>query len=458
MLRTKYKNINIVKNSGFTLIEAMLVIFIFALITVTFYRTYTIGTRHIIDSKNRLGAISAANEKMEIIRNLKYEDIGTVNGSVSGNIPDEESLTENASRYVVKTTVEFTDDPLDGVAYEDTNNAPEDYKKVTVGVFWNNESENIQLVSRFVPMGREVASPGDGILQINVFSDQPGGEVIANSAVHVENSDMGLDTVVQTDSTGSVTLMGDKIKNSIQKYKITLSKSGYETVSTMPPYPATAFNPVDVHASVVVGSMNVANIVQDKLAAFKVKTVDYLDNPIPNVGFHITGGRKIGTEALEPYGSIFNLDTDSDTDSNGEKNFGSISPGQYIFSLLSSVSDYVLIDTDPITPTTIFSDDDLTLKAKLADKNTTSLLVKVVSSVDGITPVVGAEVKLFNGSGYDATQTSSGTGTVFFPMSSDQLQTGDYSLKVTASGFEENNSQTTIESKLNTLTITLTSL
>lgn len=457
MPKTKHKNINIIKNSGFTLIEATLVIFIFALIAVTFYRTYTIGTKHIIDSKNRLGAISAANEKMEIIRNLKYEDIGTVNGSVSGNIPDEESLTENTSRYVVKTTVEFTDDPLDGVAYGDTNNAPEDYKKVTVGVFWNNESESVQLVSRFVPMGREVASPGDGILQINIFSDQPGGTGIPNSTVHIENSEMGLDTVVQTDSTGSVTLMGDKIKDSIQKYEITLSKSGFETVSTMPPYPETAFNPVDVHASVVVGSMNVANIVQDKLATLKVNAIDYLGNPIANVGFHITGGRKIGTEALEPYSSIYNLDVDSSTDSNGEKNFGSVSPGQYILSLLSSASDYVLIDTNPVSPVTIFSENDLTLNAKLADKNAISLLVKIVSSVDGVTPVAGAEVQLSNGSGYDKTQTSSGTGIVFFPTSSDQFQTGDYNLKITASGFEENNSQTTIESKLNTLTITLTS-
>ena len=34
-----------------------------------------ISTRQIIDVKNRLGAIQVANEKMEIVRNLKYDDM-----------------------------------------------------------------------------------------------------------------------------------------------------------------------------------------------------------------------------------------------------------------------------------------------------------------------------------------------------------------------------------------------
>lgn len=459
MQKTKHKNINIIKQKGFTLVEALLVIFIFSLITITFYRTYTIGTKYVVDSKNRLGAISIANEKMEIIRNLKYENIGTTpKGSVSGNIPSEETVAENAGKYFVQTTVEYVDDSLDGIALADTNNAPEDYKKVTVKVSWNNGSENVQLISQFVPVGREVAQPGDGILQINVFSDQPGGSGIENSTVHVVNSDMGLDTAVQTDNTGSVTLMGDKIISSIQKYRITLFKSGYETVSTMPPYPGTVYNPVDVHASVVVGLMNVANIAQDELANLQVKTIDYLNNLIPDRDFHIKGGRILGnTIATEtvPSVPVYNLDGDFNTNSSGEKDFNSISPGQYTFTLPSSVADYVLIDTDPISPATLFSDQNLILKAKLANKNTTSLLVKVVSG-DGTMPVTGAKVKLSNALGYDITQTSSGTGMVFFPVSSDVFQPGIYTLKITAGGFSDNESQVEINSnQLKIITITL---
>jgi len=68
---------------AFTLIEALVVLFVFSLITLTFYSVFTLGGAYIIESKNRLRAVSLANEKMEIIRNLEYDDIGVV-----GGIPD----------------------------------------------------------------------------------------------------------------------------------------------------------------------------------------------------------------------------------------------------------------------------------------------------------------------------------------------------------------------------------
>lgn len=453
--RTKTK-----KNCGFTLIEALVFLFIFVLITVTFYRVYAVGTRFIIDSKNRLGALSVANEKMEIVRNLKYDSVGTIHGTVSGSIPESEDVVENTKQYKVETSVIYIDDPLDGLEYADTVWF-EDYKQVTIVVSWNGGTggqESVQLVSRFVPPGLEVKHTGDGILVINVFSDQPGGTGIPNSTVHVANSDTGLDNTYHTDDTGNITLMGDKIRDSIQKYQISLSKEGYENVSTMPPYPQTPlYNPVDVHASVVTGSVNVANIVQNRLAQLKVDTVNFLDNPIPSIDFHLTGGRKLGTLAVEPNNPIYNMDADGKTNAGGEKDFGQVSPGQYAFTLLPSVISYALIDTDPVSPFSIFSDQDLALKVKLADKNATSLLVKTVRDDGGsLVPVPGATIELKNASGYDVTQTASATGTAFFPTTSDTFQADNYDLKITAAGFSDNNSQVTVDAgQLKTDTVTL---
>jgi len=456
---TRYKIPNTLK--GFTIIEAMTFLFIFSIIVLTFYHTILLGTEYIASSKNRLGAVSIADEKMEIIRNMKYEDIGTVSGSISGSIQDYENVTENDNPYKVHTTVEYVDDSFDGVAPADT--APEDYKKVTVAVSWNSDRESVIDTARFVPDGMETANPGDGYLRINVFSDQPGGSGIQGSSVHVVNADTGLDTTVITDSSGSVILMGDKITDSIQKYRITLSKSGYEDVTTMPPYPDTTYDPVDVDASVVTGSMNMANIVQDELASLKVATVDYLGNAIPNINFHIVGGRLLGhTVVVEPDlpEPVYNLDADAATNSSGEKDFGEVSPGQYVFTLDPSVTNYTLIDTDPISPASVFSNDSTTLKAELADNNATSLIVKIVSSIDGETPVSGATVELINSTlGYDETQTSSATGTAFFPDSSDIFQPGTYDLKITADGFSEKDSQITIDQdQLKTDNVTLNSL
>ncbi len=448
---------------GFTLIEAMVVLFIFSIITITFYRTYSIGLKYITDSKDRLGAVALANEKMEIIRNLNYDDIGTTTGAISGNIPSEENVTENASSYVVDTTVQYVDDPFDGTYAAGTDSAPEDYKDVTVTVYWNNKQENVQVQSIFAPPGLEVNNPNDGILMVNVFSDQPGGVGIPDSTVHVVNSDIGLDTTVQTDNTGHVVLMGNNIKNSIQNYQITLTKPGYETVNTMPPYPSTPYNPVDVNASVVVGSTNVINIVQDQLADLAVDTTDYAGNtPVPNINFHITGGRILGNTPGDPTTGtlpqpVYNLDTDARTDLSGEKDFSSISPGQYTITLSPSETGYVLIDTDPISPFSLFSNQNLAVKAKLANVNQTSLLVRVTKNDTGNPPLAGASVELTNGAGYDQAVTASETGTAYFPVSStDNLQPGIYTLKVTANGYTENDSQVTINS--NQLTQTAVSL
>lgn len=448
------------RKSGFTIIEALIFLFIFSTTTLTFYQVYANGMKYIVNSKNRLGALYVANEKMEIIRNMNYVDIGTDTGAVSGSIPEDEIISQNAGNFNVHTLVEYVQDATDGVYPADA--VWQDYKKVSVTVSWQGGAENVKLMSFFVPNGLEVQNPGDGILVINVFSDQPGGAGIPNSLVHVVNNETGLDTTVQTDASGSVTLTGDKITDSIHSYQISLVKSGHETVITFPPYPLTTYNPVDVHASVITGSLNVANIVQNELSTLMVKTVDYLDTAIPDVAFHIEGGRKLGAEVPvlieDPVVYVYSLESDSTTNSGGEKDFGDVSPGFYYVSLAPTVTDYIIIDTDPVSPVSIFSNQDVELKVKLANINSTSLLLRVVSNAEGNPPIGGAEVRITNSLGYDVTQNTSETGTVFFPVSSDVFAAGDYDIEVSASGYTTSNSQATIiDGQLKMETITLTS-
>jgi prepilin-type N-terminal cleavage/methylation domain-containing protein len=52
---------------GFTLIEALTVLFILAVVVMTFYETWNLGTKYIINTKNRFGATALANQKMETI-------------------------------------------------------------------------------------------------------------------------------------------------------------------------------------------------------------------------------------------------------------------------------------------------------------------------------------------------------------------------------------------------------
>ena len=435
--------------NGFTIIEALVVLFIFALITVSFYSVFSVGLKYIIDSKNRLGAIAVANEKMETIRNLAYDDVGIQDGAPSGNILQDEDVTENTKGYHIHTDIIYRDDSLDGVYPTDT--VPNDYKRVTVTVSWygfSNEAEKVELTSRFVSPSLEVANSGDGILSINVFSDQPGGTGIPSSEVHITNSDIGLDVTTDTDNGGNVILVGSNIKDSIQKYVITLTKDGYEAVSTMSPYPVTSYSPIDVHASVVTGSLNVANIVQNKLANLKVSSVNYLGESIENIDFGISGGRKLGYEVVDGIVTstpVYNLVSDTKTESDGEKDFGAVSPGEYTISLPSSTTDlYEVIGAYPINSFKVPFDNNVDFEIKLASKNVTSLLIKVMGDDESNTPVAGAKVQVTNISGYDVTLTTGSDGVVFFPVTSDIFVAGNYNIKITADGFEDNTSEITV--------------
>ena len=425
-------------NPGFTLIEALVLLFIFSIITITFYQVISVGTRYIIFSKNRLGAIALANEKMEIARNLKYDDVGIQNGACEGNIPQDEDLVLNGRNYHVHTLAAYVDDPFDGTLGGSPNDtAYKDYKIVKITVSWGGsgaDAGSIFLLSRFVPPGLEAATLGDGILSINIFSDQEGGAGVSGATVKVVNPDLGFSETRQTDSMGNVMIVG--VEESIQKYEITVSKSDYETVKTFPVYPDSTYNPVDTHASVVAGSMNVTNIALNKTADLKIITQNYYSNVIADIDFTLEGGRKLGTEVINPYLPVYKIDEANKTNSSGEKEYNSISPGQYTF-IADMNTNYELIGTDPVLPLSLSPEDNLDFKVVLAPKNIASALVKV--KAQGSTdPFVGAKVELSNTSEYSEDTTTDGNGTAFFPKNeSVSFEEGTYNLKVTADGYQE---------------------
>jgi len=433
--------------SGFTLIEAMVLLFIFSIITLTFYQVLSLGTRYIVFSKSRLGAIALANEKMEIARNLSYDNVGIYGGACAGAIPQDEDIEENGRVYHVHTLAAYIDDPYDGTLGGSPNDENyKDYKLVKITVSWNNGGSDVgsvYLLARFVPPGLEAATFGDGILSINIFSDQEGGVGVPQATVRITNSDLGFDETRQTDDSGNTMIVG--VKESIKKYQISVSKSGYETVNTFPPYPDTEYNPVDTHASVVAGTLNLANIALNKTADLKIITQDYFGDSISNIAFSLKGGRKLGNEAIYPYSVVYNLDEDSQTNSSGEKSYSEISPGQYEFSLSESVSNYSLIETEPAPPFLISPAQDLEFKVKLAPKNVASILIHVATENDP-SPFIGATIKLSNAFGYDEETTTDSNGSAFFSETEGQpLEVGEYTLKITADGYQEHSETINVE-------------
>lgn len=435
---------NFKKNSGFTLIEALAFLFIFSLVTVVFYAVWSKGTEYIAYSKNRLVAVALANEKIEIVRNLAFDDIAHTTGDPAGNLNQNEDVVRGGGNFHVLTQIRNVDDPYDGILGGNPNDPNYiDYKFVKITVTWNNGQHSISLSSRFVPPGIEQPATGKGVLVVNVISDKDGGSLVQGSTIRIQNSNTGFDETHSTDEFGRLMLVG--ISEGTKNYRITVTKNGYETVSTLPPYPDTSYAPVHEHASVIESAVNTIDIYQNMMSDLVVRTKDYLGASLPNMDFHLKGGKKIGNVyGSDPAEPIYGIDNDYATDGSGEKDFDEVNPGTYEFSLQEP--NYKIIGISPVAPFTISPGATANVDVKVSPDNVTALLVKVSKDEAG-NPLSGASVHLTSLSGYDAEITTESDGMAFFPKDNSVVfDSGTYDLSISASGYQNYSGQVTVNS------------
>jgi type II secretory pathway pseudopilin PulG len=428
------------KKSGFTLIEMLFFLFIFVTVSLTFYKTLTVGTQVMLESKNRLSALALANQKMEIVRNLQYDDVGTTSGIPTGTLFASEDVTASSRTFHVNTFVQYMDDPLDGSYPDDP--IPNDYKRVKIAISWKSFSgtdREVSVISRFVPPGLEVSS-GDGILSINVIDGTGAG--VPQADVQIVNNSVSPHINISQETSDNGNLMFPGASESIQKYAITVSKSGYESVTTIDPA-SVSYSHTDVHASVVKGLLNTKSITIDLLADLTIKSVDQLGAAIPDVSFHLEGGRNLGTDtSVVPAETVYLVNSDETTDSSGEKKMLEQGPGQFFITNIESVSGYALVGVSPITlfdstipsyKASLLPGEEKSVEIKFAKEDEPGLIVQVKNDSDSAL-INGAEVKLTNTDGYSQTVVTSLDGVAFFPNNSTALVNGEYALEVVSSG------------------------
>ncbi|MBP6889415.1 MAG: hypothetical protein KBC19_02370 [Candidatus Moranbacteria bacterium] len=425
--------------SGFTFIEAMLVLFVVSLITLTFYETWNLGNQHIQNAKYRLGASALANQQMEIIRSLIFDDIGTVSGIPAGTLAENQTLNTNNTSYTVHTVVQFVDDPTDGTLGGGTDLAPNDYKRVTVTVAWGaaSDAEKVDVTSIFSLDGVESVAAGTGILSVNVLNGA--GIGVANVSVHITNTSVvpSINLTASTDANGNLMFPGAPA--SVQGYHISVSKGGYYSNTTHDPYPTSIFKPTNVHASVVAGSLSAATLVADNTSSLVIQTEDPFGDALSNIDFTLSGGLAIGVDATTS-DPVYDFTQTTLTDSEGEKTFTDRSSGVYTLVLdPSEIAQYEFLRLNPEeviqNMVNLAPNISKTVKYILAQKNFSSALITVESSVDGGL-IPGASVRLYNiGLGFDVTLVTDTYGQAYFPVNSTALTAGTYDIDVSASGF-----------------------
>lgn len=230
---------------GVTLIDAVIGSALILVAFVGIAAVFQLSIDVVSNNRARAGAIALANEWMEYVRSLEYDDVGTYGGIPSGPLPQDETVSLNGITYTRRTTIQYADDPQDGSGAADTYPTASpvfvDYKAVRVAISWESQTgaRTVYFVTRVEPKnGIEVACTlACGTLSIAVYNalSQP----VANAKVRVVNTSTSpqIDLTTYTNVDGVVILAGAPVSSD---YQVTVTKTGYNYSQT---YSVTGNNP-----------------------------------------------------------------------------------------------------------------------------------------------------------------------------------------------------------------------
>ena len=262
---------------SFSLLEIIIAIFIFTLISIGILETLSLGIDSLTVSKLRASALVIAQEEMEFARNLDYNSVGTQGGIPYGNLIPEEEKTLNNVNYTKKIFIQYVDAPEDGLDELDENGITADYKQIRVEVSWQTKfnSDKIVLLSNYSPNGIETVL-GGGTIKLTAFNFQ--GIPIPQANVLIENStvnpQISINTV--TNNNGLVTFPGSP--SSTESYEITINKNGYSTSKTYA-RDSQNINPSPPHLTIIESETTESSFTIDKISQLTVKTYDNLGAP-----------------------------------------------------------------------------------------------------------------------------------------------------------------------------------
>ncbi len=270
-------------NNGFTLVEVMVSILILAILTLGIYSLISLAIQISTENQHYVEAIEIANQRMEEIRNMPYDNVGTIgNPSAPGVLPQTETVTRQGT-YTVNNWVAFYDDPFDGTAASSTDTIPNDYKIATIKVSWLGRLglENVTIFSKIIPKTMETFA-GYGLLAVTVTNANGApipSDPISSTSIMVINVASSTAGSFPADNTGHLYL---PVPAAFQGYQVIVSKNGYNSSQTYPigdsynPHPATQYLNVTVNQ----GAKGDCALTIDKQATLNIETVSASNLPV----------------------------------------------------------------------------------------------------------------------------------------------------------------------------------
>ncbi len=258
------------RSAGFTLIEILIASGIIAMLGVGLWSAWILGIQVVAERRAQVTATSLATEKLERIRSLDYDAVGTVGGIPAGATPQTEIITRNTVVYTVRTTAVYIDDPFDDVAPRDL--VPNDRKNIRIDVGWVGRfgTTPVTLTTDVAPRGIE-STVGGGTIMIRVFDANVAP--VEGATVTIVNTRVNptITLALTTDATGIVLLPGAPASQ--DGYDITVTKSGYSTAQTYRAEIGVNPSPAPPPLTVAERELTQATFGIDRLGTLTLRTV-----------------------------------------------------------------------------------------------------------------------------------------------------------------------------------------
>ena len=339
--------------SGATLVELMVTMFVFLLVAFGFLGLFTALLHSAVIAKRQGVGLTLATNQMEYLKSLPYDGLAVSGGSIiaTSYIPATKSQTINGYVYKTTTAINYVDDAYDGCANYpsqalkvqycrgfnsnttstvDTN--PADYKIVDVTV---SDPTGVRLANTDTEISSRVAETASttGAMFITVVDNT--GAPVNGAAVHITNNQVTPAVSVSdtTDNNGVAVFYGLPPDNN-PDYVASASTSNYSSLNTIAAN--GSLQPTYANLTILNQQSSAETLVLKPMSSssLALQTTDTAGNPLPSVKVYIKGGYKSYTSSSDTsyyYDNLASGDNRPTTDASGQIGVTNLTPGNYYF-------------------------------------------------------------------------------------------------------------------------------
>lgn len=414
-------------SKGQILLSILISIAVFAILTHAIFTLLASSFSLVAFNKARITARHLAQEKIEIIRNLSYSDVGTQGGIPSGVLLQEENIVRNGLNYKVKIDVVYFDDPFNGTGPPDDI----DYKRARVEVSWEGlAASKKNPVILITDVSSSATTNIDAGTLIVLVVDANGNPVPQAEVSIIAPTNPPVNLTQQTDSDGKVLLPG--APPCVSCYEISVTKAGYSSDRTYST--SEVANPLKPHTSVFLEDVTQVSFAIDRVGTLNIASVNSRENnftPLGNIAFRLRGNKIIGTDAFAQL--VYKYDENLLTGGSGTLSLPNMEWDVYQV-LMSTAPSYDISGTSPLLPLYLTPAGSVDFTFAVSPHTAHSFFITVKDPSQNL--IASASANLADGGGFNQTKfTGDTTNPDFGQALFSALSEDTFTLTATASGF-----------------------